>query len=311
MSIRVLFSDTEEKWDDWNKHLTRAFTDFDLKVNLHRSFETPESEDYIVYSPDSSLQDFSNFTNLKAVLSMWAGVEKIANNKTLLCPLTRMVDPGLTAGMIEYVTAHVLRYHLNLDRHTSNSKTWFNDAMTPLATSRNVGILGLGQLGQACAKSLQQFGFKIYGWSRSPKQIECVSCHSGQIGLNEVLSQSDILILLLPNTPETMNILNQQNIRRLPKGASIINPGRGALIVDEHLIDALESDQISGATLDVFRKEPLPQNHPFWSHPKITITPHIAAETRPETAAEVIAKNIRRYEDGKKLLHLVNRTTGY
>lgn len=183
--------------------------------------------------------------------------------------------------------------------------------MPPLATERSVAILGLGALGQACATTLCSLGFNVLGWSRRPKAIAGVSCHHGEDGLKDVLKQAEILVLLLPNTAATDNTLNKETLKALPKGACIINPGRGTLIDDDALLAALESGQIAHATLDVFRMEPLPSTHPYWAHPNVTVTPHIAAETRAGTAAGVIAENIRRGERREPFLHEVDRAAGY
>lgn len=309
--MNILFSDRDERWNEWEPHLRAAFTRLDIDAELHRSHDAPEAIDYIIYSPASSLRDFTPYQRLKAVLSMWAGVEKVVGNTTITCPLTRMVDQGLTTGMVEYVLGHTMRYHLGIDRHISNRTEWLTDAMPPLARSRTVGILGLGELGQACASGLRQAGFAVHGWSRNPKQIEGITSHNGSDGLANCLNVSEILVLLLPDTPATTDLINARTLHQLPEGAFIINPGRGPLIVDKDLIAALDEGHIAGATLDVFRTEPLAEDHPFWKHPKITITPHIAAETRPETASDVIAENISRCERGEPLLHLVDRLAGY
>ena len=312
MTLNLLFSDRAERWEAWADHLRTALSDRGVEAALVFGSHAPETIDYIIYSPASDVQDFRAYTRLKAVLSMWAGVEKIAPNPTLKVPLTRMVDPGLTQGMVEYVTAHVLRYHLGMDRHIANTGTfWQMDMGAPLAMQRKVGILGLGALGLACARALKGLGFDVTGWSRRPKDISDIAALHGADGLGEVLATSDILVLLLPNTPQTTDLINAETLARLPKGARIINPGRGELIKDEDLLEALACGQISHATLDVFRTEPLPPDHPYWRQPQVTVTPHIAAETRPATAATVIAENIRRGEAGEPFLHLVDRSAGY
>ncbi|WP_323783183.1 NAD(P)-dependent oxidoreductase, partial [Leisingera sp.] len=180
-----------------------------------------------------------------------------------------------------------------------------------LAKERRVTVLGLGALGVACAQALAALGFQVSGWSRSQKEVEAITCHAGPEGLKAALAQAEIVILLLPDTPATENTLNAETLAMLPKGARIINPGRGPLIDDSALLAALGSGQIAHATLDVFRVEPLPPEHPYWAHPNVTVTPHIASETRESTAAEVIAENIRRGEAGEPLLHLVDRRFGY
>jgi glyoxylate/hydroxypyruvate reductase A len=270
----------------------------------------PEEVDVIIYAPSSWLQDFTPYVKAKAVLNLWAGVERIVGNATLTQALCRMVDPGLTEGMVEWVVGHALRHHLGMDRHIVNPGHVWDATCPPLARSRPVAMLGLGELGLACARALQAMNFPVTGWSRTAKDIPDLRCLHGETGLKEALSQAQIVVTLLPKTPETENLLNAERLAFLPKGAVILNPGRGPLIDDQALLAALDGG-LGHATLDVFRTEPLPQDHPFWTHPKITVTPHIAADTRPETAVGVLVANIARARDGLPLLHLVDRARGY
>ncbi len=308
--INVLFAAGDDSWQVYAPHLVQAFDDRDLTIDLQRNHPTDEV-DYIIYSPNSGLSDFRPYTGCKAVLSLWAGVEKIAPNPTLTQPLCRMVDPGLTQGMVEWVTGHTLRYHLGMDRHITATNPHWEKCGIEIAQERNVTLLGLGQLGTACAVALEQLGFNVTGWSRRPKTIAGITCQSGENGLRTALQSAEIVILLLPDTPDTENTLNADTLALLPKGARIINPGRGPLIDDTALLQALNSGQVGHATLDVFRVEPLPAEHPFWAHANVTITPHIAAETRPGTSAQVIADNICRAESGTPLRHQVDRAAGY
>lgn len=271
----------------------------------------PEEVDIIIYAPSSWLQDFTPYVKAKAVLNLWAGVERVVGNPTLTQPLARMVDPGLTEGMVEWVLGHALRHHLGMDRHIVNPGRVWDANCPPLARSRPVAMLGLGALGLAAARALQAMNFPVTGWSRTPKEIPGLTCLSGEEGLRTALSTAQIVVTLLPKTPETENLLNAERLSSLPKGAVILNPGRGPLIDDTALLAALDSGQLSHATLDVFRVEPLPQDHPFWAHPKITVTPHIAADTRAETAVNVLVANIARARDGAELLHRVDRSRGY
>ena len=310
MPVNVLFSARAELWPEYEpllkQGLANAGLDFHLATNI-----SADQVDYVVYAPDGGLRDFSPFSRLKAVLSLWAGIETIADNETLTVPLARMVDRGLTQGMTEWVVGHVLRYHLGMDRHiTQQNGIWATDA-PPLATQRTVCILGLGELGKASARALAALNFHVIGWSRTAKNIPGVTCMYRLDELRTVLSQAEIVVLLLPNTPETVNTLNAETLALLPKGARIINPGRGPLIDDEALLKALNSGQVGHATLDVFRTEPLPSAHPYWAHPNVTVTPHIASETRPASAVQVICENIRRGEVGEPFLHLVDRNQGY
>ena len=307
--INVLFAARPERWEAYSAPLMTAFAEAGLDVDL-RQDHAPETVDYIVYAPNGPLSDFTPYTNCKAVLSLWAGVEKIVGNDSLTMPLCRMVDPGLTAGMVEWVTGHVLRYHLDIDRSIATQDRW-EPVIPPLAMERPVTMLGLGALGQACAKALSQLGFPIAGWSRSPKSIDGITCLHGDHGLAKALEQAEIVDLLLPDTPATENTLNAETLALLPRGARIINPGRGPLIDDNALLAALDGGQVSHATLDVFRVEPLPADHAYWAHPNVTVTPHIAAETRAITSAQVIAENIRRGEANEPWLNLVDRKLGY
>ncbi|WP_305968841.1 MULTISPECIES: glyoxylate/hydroxypyruvate reductase A [unclassified Mameliella] len=307
----ILFAARSEKWEDYEVPLRSALDAEGLDYRLDTNLPADEV-DYIVYAPNSDVQDFTPFTRLKAVLNLWAGVEGIVGNETLTVPLTRMVDEhGLTQGMVEWVTGHTLRHHLGMDAHIVNPDRKWDTTPPPLSADRPVTILGMGALGQACASALTALGFPVTGWSRTPKDLPGVTCHAGEDGLRKALTGAQIVILLLPDTPATLNLIDAETLAMPARGACLINPGRGPLIDDEALIAALDAGQIAHATLDVFRVEPLPEDHAFWSHPRVTVTPHIASITRPGTAARVIAENIRRGETGDPLLHLVDRDAGY
>ncbi|SDY40103.1 2-hydroxyacid dehydrogenase [Citreimonas salinaria] len=311
MSVNILFAAPANRWAQYETHLRTALDadglDYVLSTDL-----APETIDYIVYAPNSDVQDFTPFTRLKAVMNLWAGVEDVVGNRTLRVPLARMVDDeGLTQGMVEYVTGHVLRHHLGLDAHIVNPDHRWDDAAPPLAGERPVTILGLGALGTACGRALRTLGFHVTGWSRTEKRVAGIECLHGPDGLARALRGAQVVITLLPQTPQTENILNARSLALLAPGAFVINPGRGPLIDDDALIDALDQGQVAHATLDVFRTEPLPAEHPFWAHPRVTVTPHIASETRPPSAARVIADNIWRNETGKPMVHLVDRDAGY
>jgi len=307
--IRALFSASDAAWPEYLEAMPPAFHAAGLRVDLSRD-HAPDIVDYIIAAPNGPVQDFSPYTRCKAVLNLWAGVEDIAPNKTLTQPLARMVDTGLTDGMVEWVTGHVMRHHLGFDDHINGQDGIWRETYPPLAQDRPITILGLGALGAACARLLTTLGFPVTGWSRSQKTINNVTCLSGEGGLRTALTDAQIVVLLLPLTDATKNILNAETLPLLANGAFIINPGRGPLIDDDALINALKTN-IAHATLDVFRVEPLPNNHPFWAHPQITVTPHIASATRPKTASQCIAENIRRGEAGEPFLHLVDRTKGY
>lgn len=310
MTIKILFSANNENWKRYKAPLQDALDNKSLDYELGRTI-TPCEVDYIIYAPSSSLQDFSPYTKLKAVLNLWAGVEGVTNNKTLNVPLARMVDSGLTDGMVEWVTGHTLRHHLGIDKHIHGQDGIWRSYVPPLAKDRIVTILGLGTLGTACGIALKRLGFNVRGWSRREKRVDGIICFYGDDQVDSSLMDADIVVLLLPDTPLTQNILNQHTLNLLKRGAFVLNPGRGPLIDDDALLAALETGQIEHATLDVFRIEPLPKNHQYWSNNKVTVIPHKASETRPRTASQVIAMNIERAENGQELLYLVDRENGY
>lgn len=310
--LRVLFAAKQERWPDYEAPLRKAFAEEGLEAEIGPEIAPPDEVDYIVLAPNGPVTDFTPFTNCKAVLNLWAGVEDVVDNPTLTQPFARMVDHGLTRGMVEWVTGHVLRHHLGMDRQIRQIGGW--EALhhvPPLAEERPVTILGMGELGSACGQALAGLGFPVTGWSRRQKQIDGIDCLSGADGLQTALERAHILVLLLPQTDETEKVLNAPRLAAMPEGAVVINPGRGPLIDDDALIAALDSGHIAHATLDVFRIEPLPEDHPFWGHDRVTITPHIASETRPRTAAQAIARNVARVERGEPLAHAVDRDAGY
>lgn len=313
MPINIYFAPDEKLWPRYEGHLTKALADagIDAVVTATEPAD-PATVDYLIVANGGRVSDFAPYTGVKAVLNLWAGVENLVGNQTLTQPLCRMVDPAMTETMVEYVTGHVLRHHLGMDRHIANTGgEWLSQTAPGLARDRGVTVLGLGELGSACASMLAALNFRVTGWSRTPKSVPGVRCLSGSEGLDLAMAEAEILVLLMPYTAETENLLDAGRIARMPAGAVIINPARGPLIDDDALLAALDSGHLAHATLDVFRVEPLPADHPFWAHPKVTVTPHIAAETQPPTAALVVAENIRRCEAGEPLLHLVDRARGY
>ena len=245
--------------------------------------------------------ELAKLKNLKAMHSLWAGVDHATRDKDLPLhlPLIRMVDHSLSQGMLDYVTGHVYRHHLQMPKFEALQRKaeWLQE-VPPLVEERTVGIMGIGVLGGEIAEQLAGLGFQVRGWARSKKDLKGVSCFAGMDALEAFLAGTEILVLLLPNTPDTADIIDAKTLAMLPKGAAIINAGRGTLIDEDALIAALDSDQISAATLDVFKTEPLPKDHPFWAHEKISVTPHVAAETRLSTASKVIIDNIRHLDGG-------------
>ena len=265
---------------------------FDLRV--WPDIGDPGEIDYAIAAhPEEGV--LAQCPNLKAIHSLWAGVEHLTGDASLPThvPIIRMIDPGLTQGMVEYVFGHVMRYHLLTHVfQAQQARGEWAPVDPPLATDRTIGMLGLGALGGEIARRLSEFGFNMLGWSRSPKDLADVICLHGEDGLKDMLSQSSILINLLPNTPATTKLLNAETLALLPEGACIVNAGRGQLIDDDALLAALDSGRIGGASLDVFWEEPLPKDHPFWRHERVLVTPHIASVTRISTGAETVVRNL-------------------
>ncbi|TRW96573.1 glyoxylate/hydroxypyruvate reductase A [Paracoccus sp. M683] len=302
--MKVLFAAPDTLWSHWSQAIARACPE----AELTRSGD-PASFDAIIYAPGGEIEDLSPYRNARLVQSLWAGVERIVINQTLTQPLARMVDPGLSEGMAEFCTGWAMRAHLGMDRYAQDG-IWRNGDTPPLARDRRITVLGMGVLGSAVTQMLAGIGFDVAGYSPSGRGPDGIPILSGN-ALPQALARAEILISLLPDTDGTRNLMNAENLALLPERAWIINPGRGTLIDDQALIAALDSGHIAHAVLDVFRTEPLPSDHPFWSHPGITVTPHIAAETRPETAATLVAQNLRRVMTGQPALHLVDRQKGY
>lgn len=253
------------------------------------------------------------FPNLEVLFSVGAGVDQFdfASLPPGL-PVVRMIEDGIIGGMVEYVTASVLALHRDFPRYRElqGAQRWEPIRVHP-ASARRVGVMGLGVLGRAVLAQLARFGFALSGWSRSPHRIEGVECHAGRDALPEFLARCDILVCLLPLTPDTRGILDRRLFAALPRGAGIVNVARGPHLVAEDLLAALDSGQVSAAMLDVADPEPLPPGHPFWSRPRIWLTPHVASMTQPETAVEAVIANLRRHARGEPLHGLVDRRSGY
>lgn len=263
------------------------------------------------WAPSAEL--LASLPNLEILFSIGAGIDQF--DMSVLPPhvrVVRMIEPGIAAGMVEYATMAVLALHRNLIdyREAQKDARWAPIKLKP-AGERRIGVMGIGNLGQAVLQALKPFGFPLSGWSRSDAAIDGVDCHAGEAALPAFLSQCDILICLLPLTDETRGILCRDRLSQLPKGAALINVGRGPHLVEHDLLSLLDEQHLSGAMLDVTAPEPLPADHPFWAHPRIIITPHVASMTRPDGAARALIANIRRFAAGQPMDGEVARDRGY
>ncbi len=282
------------------------------EIQVFPDMGSPDGIEYaLVYEPPAGL--LKSLPDLKAIFSLWAGIEHLTKDPEMPpVPVIRMVERCITASMIEYVVHQVLTFHKHSLGYLAlqAEKRWEKLELVP-PWNRRVGIMGLGTLGRDAAEKLAALRFDVAGWSRTSKEIQGIRCYHGGDGLSSFLARTQILVCLLPLTAETQGILNKQLFEGLPRGASVINCARGGHLVEPDLLQALEDGQIAAAALDVFEEEPLRKDHPFWSHPRVVVTPHIAAFSSPETAVESVVDNIRRIEAGEPPINTVDIERGY
>lgn len=308
--MAILFAALSAKPDDWLPHFADALPDERIRVHPDRGDPADIDIALVAKPPPGSL---TGLPNLRLLCSLWAGVDGLLADPTLPpVPLVRLVDQGMTDTMAETVLTHVLALHRRLPEYRAQqtARRWVQ-LDQPWARDRRVGVLGLGELGSAAARILATHGFDVAGWSRTPRVLEGIACHAGPDALPAFLARTDILVILLPLTDATRGIINTETLAALPAGASVINVARGGHVVDADLLAALDSGQVGHAVLDVFATEPLPPDHPYWGHPKVTVMPHVAAYSDPRSAAWSIAAEIRRFRAGQPPLHAVDRTRRY
>jgi glyoxylate/hydroxypyruvate reductase A len=260
------------------------------------------------------MMELRRYPNLKLIVSMGAGVDHLlrAPGPPPGIPVARLKDVLLTSAMAEWVLLNVLRFHRQDPEYRAlqQRKEWL-ELSAPSTAERRIGILGIGELGSASARVLTSIGFPVMGWSRSAKTLAGVQTFHGADGLMAMAAKTDILIGLLPLTPETRGVLNAKLLATLPRGAYVINGARGGHMVAEDMLAALDSSHIAGAALDVFEPEPLPPESPFWSHPKVFLTPHAASITIPSSVAPQVVENIHNMRAGRPLINLVDFSLGY
>ncbi|MFL5332410.1 MAG: 2-hydroxyacid dehydrogenase [Geminicoccaceae bacterium] len=308
--MALLFHSPDEDAQAWCRALQRRAPGLDVRVWPEMG-ELADIDAALVWRPPAGL--LGSLPNLRLILSLGAGVDAMLADPTLPdLPLCRLVDPSLTRMMGEFVLTLVLKYHRQLDVFAREQRrARWSFALPPQPGETAVGILGLGELGTHAAGLLRSMDFAVRGWSRASKEIDGVATFAGPEGLAGFLAGTAILVCLLPLTPATRGILDAGLFAGLPEGARLINLGRGAHLVEQDLLDALDRGDLAHASLDCFAEEPLPPGHPFWRHPRIDITPHVASFADPESAAEGVVDNLRRLEQGLPLRNLVDRARGY
>jgi glyoxylate/hydroxypyruvate reductase len=309
--MALLFRSSVDSAARWQSELARLRSELDIRI-WPEIGEAAQIEYALVWRPGPGL--LASLPNLRLILSLGAGVDHILCDPQLPrdVPIVRLVDPYLTDAMSEYVVLQVLRLHRrDLDYRAQQQAEIWRELPQKNAGERPVGILGFGEIGQDAGRKLAALGFPISGWGRTDRPRAGFRTYAGADGLSQLLVGTEILVCLLPLTPETQGILCARTFACLPRGAGLVNAGRGGHLVEEDLIPALDCGQLCAAALDVFREEPLPPGHPFWHHPRILVTPHIAGITNPRTAAPIILDSIRRFEEGRPLLNEVDPSRGY
>lgn len=304
--------DIKPYFEKWRETLSREQRGIDIRMWPDEMGDIEDITAALVWAPPAGLM--ASLPNLKLIQSLGMGVDHIFQDPELPpeVPVARIVDPDLIQRMSEYCVHSVLHYHRDADKYDADQRALrWRPVPYPAASSRRVGIMGMGAIGTDTAAKLQAMDFNVAGWSRSLKEVPGVASFHGEGGFRHFVQRSEFVVCLLPLTPETEGILNRETFELMPDGGGIINAARGGHVVDDDLIAALDSGKLSFAKLDVFRAEPLPTDHPFWRHPKIRMTPHNAGITNPETAAAQIVDNYRRILRGAAPLNQVDPARGY
>ncbi|MEK9723497.1 MAG: glyoxylate/hydroxypyruvate reductase A [Rhodospirillaceae bacterium] len=312
--MKLVFLSKEDRADDWKAELRKQLPDLEFLVwpGDMAGVEIASIDYTLAWKPPAGV--LKSLTGLKYIQSLGAGVDGLLVDPELPThiPISRLVDRSLTQGMTQFVVYNVLHYHRGFGAYAERQREglWKGHRQIDPRT-RRVGIMGLGELGTDAAEKLLPFEFDLAAWSRSPKSMPGVISFHGADGLDAFLARTEILVCLLPLTDATRGIVNAANLAKLPQGAVVINCGRGGHVVDDDLLAALDGGHIAGACLDVFNTEPLPAGHPYWTHPKVRITPHVASLTAASSAAEYVAENICRVECGELPLNVVDLASGY
>ena len=306
--MKITFCCTDTKAEPWLQGLAAVLPGADISVWQPGA---PQADYAVVWAPPQQFMDEQ--AGLKALFNIGAGVDALL--KLRLPPqalVVRLDDAGMAVQMAEYVCHAVIRHFREFDGYEADMAAGRWGYRKPrLRSDFPIGVMGLGVLGERVARALAQFDFPINGYSRTPKAIDGVRAFTGAEQFNDFLVASRVLVNLLPLTPETANVMNQDTLGRLQPGAYVINVARGAHLVEEDLLALIDSGHVAGATLDVFRTEPLPAGHAFWNHPRITITPHTSARTLRDESIAQIARKMAALERGEAVAGIVNPARGY
>ena len=295
----------------WRSELLKRLPDVSLRV-YPQIGDPAEIEVALAWKAPHGV--LASLPRLRLICSLGMGLDHLLDDPSLPLdvPIVRLVDPNMVQQMSEYALYAVLHFHRRFDVYERFQRTrHWEELPLPHTERRHVGVMGLGEIGADCALKLAALGFQVSGWSRSARALRGIRCFSGESGLATFMATAEILVVVLPLTSATAGVVNAKTIARMPRGAYVVNIARGALVVEQDLLAALDAGQLAGAMLDVTQTEPLPANHPLWAHPNVRITPHIAGLTNPYTSIEPIADNIRRLRSGAPLQHLVDRRRGY
>jgi glyoxylate/hydroxypyruvate reductase A len=309
--MRILLYRSDGQIGPWAEDLARALPG--VETRGWQEGEVPDACDYaVLWNPSAGL--LAQLDTVKAVFLMGAGADAVLKFGDALpdVPIVRLGDAGMALQMAEYVAYATLRYFRRFDEYEEQARHGLWSPLPPYAKEDfTVGVMGLGKLGLRVVETMRGFGFPVRGWSRTPKDIQGVECYAGMEALDAFLGGTRVLVSLLPLTNETSNLLDRRRLSTLPQGAYVINVARGAQVAEPDLLALIRAGHIAGATLDVFRNEPLPAPHPFWDEPRITITPHISAVTIRAEAVRQIAEKIAAFEAGQPVDDIVDRNLGY
>ena len=311
MAGALLFSSRDDDPVDWSRALKARLPELDIRISPELG-DPAEIETALVWKPPAG--ELGRLPNLRLVVSLAAGVDPLLEDRSLApaVPIVRLGESGMQPMMCQYVAHAVLRLHRRIEffERAQREQRW-DYALPPAADASRVGVMGLGSLGLPVARTLAGLGFRVAGWARTEKSIAGIECFHGAAGLAPFLAGTDILVSLLPLTAATRGLLDRRALYMLPRGARLVSCGRGQTLVEADVIAALQEGQIAAAVIDVFDKEPLATDHPFWAMPQVLVTPHIATAPVPDLASAGVVENIRRLRAGQPLLYLVDRDRGY